>query len=182
MDWKTIAGIAPIISALTAIVAAIFISRQIANIRRNREVDTLLKIIALADHDRTREAREWIRRDLNSKLTIHQLEADPEQVAKFGQAIHFFETIAVLVNRGYISKQLVFDKYGLLIAGSWNKLQNLIDDYRREYQTFDYGENFEELASKYDVWAKKTPLKVTKGERLRLRETRDLLNPKPKKE
>lgn len=46
--------IAPILSALTAIIAAVFISRQIANIRHNREVDTLLKIIAVSDQDRTR--------------------------------------------------------------------------------------------------------------------------------
>lgn len=123
---EVVSYVAPAVSALTAIIAAIFISRQVAHIRRNREVDTLLKIIALSDNERTLEAKEWMMYELNQGITIQQLKADKETLAKFSQLVHLFETMGVLVNQNYIPKDLIFDKYGLFITGAWGKLQSYI--------------------------------------------------------
>src|SRR5437762_1318204 len=97
----TVAGqFAPVVSALTAIIAAVFISKQIVNIRHNREVDTLLKIIAVSDQDRTRAAKDWMMYDLDPEgLTIEHLKADKQSMAHFSQLVHLFETMGLLVNR-----------------------------------------------------------------------------------
>lgn len=173
---EILSKIAPIISASTAVIAAIFISRQIINIRRNREVDTLFKIITLSDSERMREAKNWFIYELDDNLTVQKLKADKEAMKNFSHIIHLFETMGVLVNNGYIPEKLVFDKYGLFIIGSWGRLQYLITAMRVNLQSYEYAENFEELVSKYDNWAATYPLKTVKGTRMSLREGRSFLN------
>jgi hypothetical protein len=169
--------IAPVMSTLTAIVAAVFISRQIANIRRNREVDTLLKIIAVSDQDRTRKAKEWMMYELDPKgLTIDHLKANRESMAHFSQLVHLFETMGVLVTRKYIPEELVFDKYGLFIAGAWGKLQGPIIALRTGSRSAEFAENFELLAREYDTWAQNVPLKLKRGARLSLSEASEFLD------
>lgn len=171
-----LAKLAPIASALIALIAAVFISRQIANIRRNREVDTLFKIIALADTERTVEAKDWLLYDLDKYSSAAQLRADKQALRHFSQMVHFFETMGVIVNNGYVPQELVFDKYGLLIIGAWNRLHNLISGMRIETQGFEYAENFELLVSRYDKWAREHPLKIAKGERMKQKEGRTFLH------
>jgi hypothetical protein len=169
--------IAPILSALTAIIAAVFISRQIANIRHNREVDTLLKIIAVSDQDRTRAAKEWMMYELDpAGLTIDHLRGDKQSMAHFSQLVHLFETMGVLVNREYIPRELIFDKYGLFIAGAWGKLQEPIRALRNRSNSAEFAENFELLAMEYDAWAQAVPLKMMKGRRKPLNDARDFLD------
>jgi hypothetical protein len=175
-DIDFLSKVAPIASALIALVAAIFISRQIANIRRNREVDTLFKIIALADTDRSIEAKDWLLYDLDKYSSAAQLRADKQALRHFSQLVHVFETMGVIVNNGYVPHKLVFDKYGLLIIGSWNRLHTLISAMRLETQGFEYAENFELMVSKYDKWARKHPLKTAKGKRMKQTEGRTLLH------
>jgi hypothetical protein len=181
MSWQDILAIAsqiaPILSALTAITAAVFISRQIANIRHNREVDTLLKIIAVSDQDRTREAKEWMMYELDPEgLTIDHLKSDKQSMAHFSQLVHLFETMGVLVNRKYIPKDLVFDKYGLFIAAVWGKLRKPIFALRESAQSPEFAENFEWLAIQYDLWAQSVPLKLTTGPRKSLKDSFDFLD------
>src|ERR1051325_4947791 len=137
-----ISKIAPLISALTAIVAAIFISRQIVNIRRNREVDTLFKVITLADSERMFEAKNWLLYERDKYPTLQQLKADREAFRKFSHMVHLFETMGVIVNNGYVSENLIFDKYGLFIIGAWDRLRPLIDAVKAEWQSEEYAENF----------------------------------------
>lgn len=173
---EILSKIAPIISASTAVIAAIFISRQIINIRRNREVDTLFKIITLSDSERMLEAKDWFIYELDENLTVKSLKADKEAMKNFSHIVHLFETMGVLVNNGYIPESLVFDKYGLFIIGSWRRLQHLIAAMRINLQSYEYAENFEELVSRYDNWAATHALKTVKGTRMSLREAGSFLN------
>jgi hypothetical protein len=175
LDLDTLSKIAPIISAITAVIAAIFISRQIVNIRRNREVDSLSKIIALSDSQEMRAAKDWFIFELDTNQTVQQLKADREALKKLSFIVHLFETMGVLVNNGYISEKLIFDKYGLLIIGTWGRLEPLIVALRLDSGGYEYAENFELLVSRYDRWASKQPLKVNRGERLRLRDGKTYL-------
>lgn len=73
-------------------------------------------------------------------------------------------------------QDLVFDKYGLFITGAWGKLQGYIVALRINAQAEEYAENFELLVKAYDSWARKVPLKVAKGERVRVKEARNFLD------
>lgn len=170
MNLEVLSKIAPIASVLIALIAAIFISRQIINIRRNREVDTLLKIITLSDSDSMQEAKDWLRYDLQKYSSAEQLRGNKEALKNFSHIVHLFETMGVLVNNGYIPQKLIFDKYGLLIVGAWNRLQSLISAMRIHSQSYEYAENFELMVSRYDKWARKYPLKVAQGQRMKLRD------------
>ena len=134
---EVLSKLAPVFSALIALIAAIFISKQIANIRRNREVDTLMKLITLADSDRMSDARDWLIYELHNYSTAQELKANKEAMKKFSHIVHLFNTMGVLVNNGYIPETLVFNKYGLLVAGAWNRLQTLISSMRAEAPWLD---------------------------------------------
>jgi len=172
----TASQLAPVISAFTAIVAAIFISRQVNNIRRNREVDTLFKLIDLVDSERMREAQDWLYYQLRHTVRLSQVKADKEVFRKFSNTVHLFETMGVIANHKLMSESLIFDKYGLLIIGAWHKLEHLINGHRLDSQSKEYAENFELLVSRYDHWARNFPLKALKGDRVRLRDGRHLLD------
>jgi hypothetical protein len=173
---EVLSKVAPIFSTLIAFIAAIFISKQIANIRRNREVDTLMKIIALADGDRMRDARDWLIYELHNYSSAQELKADKEAMKKFSHIVHLFNTMGVLVNNRYIPERLVFDKYGLLLVGAWHRLENLISSMRVDSQSPEYAEHFELLVSKYDGWTKKHPLSTAKGKRMTLSEAKSYLD------
>lgn len=173
---EVLSKLAPIASAITAIIAAIFVSRQIVNIRRNREVDTLFKLITLSDSESMRDSKDWLIYELHKFPSIQDIRTDKDAIKKFTHIVHLFETMGVLVNNRYVHESLVFDKYGLLIAGAWGRLQPLISAMRDESQSYEYAENFEVLAQRYDKWAKDNPEKIGKRERLRLREARNYLS------
>jgi len=173
---EVLSKLAPVFSALIALIAAIFISKQIANIRRNREVDTLMKLITLADSDRMSDARDWLIYELHNYSTAQELKANREAMKKFSHIVHLFNTMGVLVNNGYIPETLVFSKYGLLVAGAWNRLQTLISSMRLDSQSQEYAEDFQLLVSRYDGWTKKHPLKAAKGDRMKLTQAKSYLD------
>lgn len=166
----TLSKLAPVASAITAIIAAIFISRQIVNIRHNREVDTLFKIITLSDSDKMRDSKDWLIYESHNFPTIQDIKANKDAIKKFNHVVHLFETMGVLVSNGYIPEGLVFDKYGLLIVGAWGRLQTLIHAMRQNSKSDEYAENFQELVNRYEEWRKAHPLKIGKGDRMSLRE------------
>lgn len=157
--------IAPVISAIVSIIAAVFISRQIVNIRRNREVDTLFKIITLSDSDRMRECKEWFIFDFDNDVTFKELKNNREAFNKITHIIHLFETMGVLVNNKYISEHLVFDKFGLLIIGSWARLEPIIMSLRHGQNSYELAENFQTLVGKYEKWTENCPLKAERNKK-----------------
>jgi hypothetical protein len=165
---EILSKLAPILSSLIAFIAAIFISRQIANIRRNREVDTLFKIISLSDTDNMRAAKDWVVYESHRYPSAQHLKCDKTALKRFSDVVHLFGTMGVLVSGGYIPEKLIFDKYAMLMVGTWNRLQSLICGMRTDLRSLEYAENFELLVSRYDEWAKNNPLKTAEGERLKL--------------
>jgi len=160
-----IAPIAVTVTSLTAIVAAIFVSRQVAHLKRSREVDTFLRILEAGNHEPVRTAANWVKYDLDESLSYKEARADLEIWDKISTVEHHFEMLGILVDRTYISRDMLYDQMGPWIAGSWAKLQPLIGAHRAARKAPDYAENFEILADGYEDWAKKNPAKLEKRAR-----------------
>lgn len=159
------APVAVIISAVAAAAAAIFISLQVAHMKRAREVDTFLRILDIGNHEPVCSAANWVKYEMNSALSYDNALANREVWQKVSAVEHHFEMLGILVGLKYISRDLVFDQMGAWIAGSWAKLQYLIGAHRAIRHAPDYAENFELLARSYEKWAELHPAKLEKRAR-----------------
>jgi hypothetical protein len=160
-----IAPIAVILSAIAAAAAAIFISLQVAHMKRAREVDTFLRVLDIGNHEPVLLAANWVKYEMKSSLSYKNARSNQEIWQMISAMEHHFEMIGILVEQKYISRDLVFDQMGVWIAGSWSKLRSIISTHRAERQAPDYAENFEVLARSYEKWAQKHPAKLEKRDR-----------------
>lgn len=155
-----LAPAAVILSAIAAITAAIFVSLQVAHMKRSREVDTFLRILDTGNCEPVCSAANWVKYEMPSDFSYDQARADHTVWQRISAVEHHFETLGILVERGYIARDLIFDQMGPWIAGSWAKLQALIGAHRAAHHAPDYAENFELLARSYEDWAESHPAKL----------------------
>jgi hypothetical protein len=164
-EWLELLSYASaIIAAAAATTAAIFISRQIAHMKRGREVDTFLRILEAGNTEAIRLASLWVKTKITPETTYEET-AQAEYRENTALIINHFEMIGILVQRGYISKDLIYDQMGSWIVGTWAKLRVIIAAHRSAKKSPQYAENFELLVTGYDVWAKNHPPKLEKRQR-----------------
>jgi hypothetical protein len=159
-----LANASTIIAGIAAICAAVFVSLQVAHMKRSREVDTFLRVIEAGNTDALRGAGQWVKTRISPDTTYQQAgEADYRE--NMSLLINYFEMVGILVHRRYLSTDLVYDQMGSWIVGSWGKLRVLIAAHRTARRSPQYAENFELLALGYDAWAKRHPPKLETRER-----------------
>jgi len=164
--WLDVAApLAVILSAIAAIAAALFVSLQVAHMKRAREVDTFLRILDTGNCEPVCSAANWVKYEMKSDLSYENARADQEIWQRVSAVGHHFETLGILVERKYIARDLIFDQMGPWIAGSWAKLQHLVGAHRVKRHAPDYAENFELLARSYEEWAERHPAKLEKRAR-----------------
>ncbi len=172
-NLATISAIGVLISALAAAVAAIFVARQIFNMKKSREVDTFLRLIEAGNEDKIKNAADWIKYEMPNSLSYDEVKKDPQLWIRITTVCHYFEMIGVLVLHNFISKDLVYDQMGPWIMGTWAKIEHLVANHRAVKHAPDYCENFELLASGYFAWAKRNPAKLEKRARVTHRDYYD---------
>ncbi len=168
-----VAPLAVILSAAAAIAAAIFVSLQVLHMKRAREVDTFLRILDAGNQEPLCSAANWVKYEMKSALSYESARADRDVWQKISAVEHHFEMLGVLVGRGYLSRDLIFDQMGAWIAGTWAKLEHLIGANRAARHAPDYAENFELLAREYEKWAERHPAKLEKRARASKQTSRD---------
>ena len=80
-----------------------------------------------------------------------------KELKYFRDYTSYQELIGVLVLKGLLSEDLIFDLWGSLV---WKKLEPIVYGMRKEIEMPRYLENFEVLAKRYPEWAKNNPPKV----------------------
>lgn len=153
-------------SAIAAIIAAVFISIQVKRMRQIQEVEIFLHIAKESESLEIRNAVDWLRFELNPNISYEEIKKDKQAWQNISTVVHFMETLGVLVDRGYISKDLIYDKMGLWICGLWGLSQKLIGAHRIAKQCPDYAENFELLVVEFESWSGKHPAKLEKRPRI----------------
>ena len=89
--------------------------------------------------DRERMMHSWEYEDLDDFYRKYGLDTNPEEASVWAMFLHHYEGIAVLVKRGLIDSDLVYDLMYDSIAGFWNKFEPIIVAIREEYspKTFE---------------------------------------------
>lgn len=171
--WALAASVAVVFSALAAILAAVFVSRQVVHMRRSRELDAFLRVVAAGNEAVLREAADWIKYGMTPNLTYEEARADATIWHRISSVVHHFEMLGVIVDRGLVARDLIYDQLGPWLVGTWGKLEPVIQAHRSAKHEPSWCENFELLVVGYDNWARRHPPKFEKRARLSQRALRD---------
>lgn len=153
------ASASTVLAAISGVGAALFISLQVAHMKRSREVDTFLRILEAGNTESMHRAAQWVKTHVTLGTTYEE-SGHGECRDNTSRVINHFEVIGILVGKGFISRDLIYDQMGSWIVGSWAILRHLVFAHRVAKHSPDYGENFEILAEEYAPWAKHHPPKL----------------------
>ena len=106
------------------------------------------------------DAMNWVALELNVKSYEEFKQKYPmgsDGFKKFNGYTAIFETIGILVNRGLLSADLIYDAWGNLY---WNKTESIVHGQREEWKMPRLNENLEVMAKGYKEWAEKNPPKL----------------------
>lgn len=113
-----------------------------------------------AANEKNSKATNWIYEKLNEKNYDDFKAKHPIGSEGYKNVITHAgngELIGVLVNKGLLSEDLLFDLYGSML---WEKVESIIHGLRKEANMPRLYENYEVCAKKYQSWAEKNPPKI----------------------
>lgn len=153
MNWTMVAAVATAASAVAVAVSAALVFLQLRGVRLSQEVT-----VALSLHDRSTspdilDAGNWVKTQMPDGFAYTDYLASTDAREKLNRLWYYFEFVGVLVNRGYVSEDLIFDQQGAFIAGVWDRTQALIKARRLDRESPQFMENFQLLRNRFVEWA-----------------------------
>lgn len=126
MDKLTlITTIASAVSAVAVAVSLILLLLQLHRMRFTQEVTVALGLYDRSTSPEMLEAVSWVKTEMSSDVTYDDYRSNPEVRSRLEHLWYYFEFLGVLVDRGYVNEDIVFDQQGAFIAGIWDKTQHL---------------------------------------------------------
>ncbi len=158
--WTIVSAVAAIISALAVAVSLLLVLLQLRRMRLAQETDTAVALYEKSTGPEMLEAIDWIKNIMPASFSYENFKADADARRRIQRVLYHFEFVGVLVHRGYMSPEIVFDQEGSLITGMWEKVTQVIQARRAERKDLRYMENFELLCVVYAEWARRQKPKV----------------------
>ena len=153
------------INALTFIVVAVTAAAatiQLRHLRASNQLSGLLTILHYSQDDREQERRNFVLRDLETRLqdadfrkSLEQHPVDP-QIHKELHVCDFFEQIGNYMKRGLIDEDAYLDTACDFVDAMWRKLEPAIAIMRRTRDNSLY-DNFEYLVVRSRAWLARHP-------------------------
>jgi hypothetical protein len=140
-----------VISAVSAIVLAIFAVIQLRHMEKHRNVDVSMKLFEWAENDRIRRAFKWVDQNFQFKnyedfLAFEQSNVEASEYPF--EVTAFFEQIGFLVEKKFVDFDVVKDRLGPNIVSNWRRLEPWILSLRKEKNDASFGEHFQRLYEK----------------------------------
>ena len=139
---------AAIISALAAILLAVFAVIQLRHMEKHRNVDISMKLFEWAETDRLRKALRWVEEEFQFE-DYEKYKADGKnsiEVREYPYEVTaFFEQVGFLVQRKFVDLDVIDDRIGSYIVTNWKKLEPWIMALRKEKGDETFGEHFQNL-------------------------------------
>jgi uncharacterized protein DUF4760 len=162
---SVIAAFAAAISAIAVAITVILLLLQLKRMRLAQEVTVVLGLYDRSTSSEMLEAATWVKTAMPDDIEYDDYCRDTVTRSRLERLWYYFEFLGVLVNRGYVSEEMVFDQQGAFIAGIWDKTCHLIKARREDRQSPQYMENFEILTNRFRFWASQNEPKLTTGKR-----------------
>ena len=140
-----------VISAIAAILLAVFAVIQLRHMEKHRNVDISMKLFEWAENDRLRKALRWIEEKFqfgNEKKYKIQEETSFEASEYPLEVTAFFEQVGFLVERKFVDLDVIDDRLGSYIISNWKKLEPWIMALRKEKGDRTFGQHFQKLYEK----------------------------------
>jgi len=154
----TISEDAAIISALAAILLAVFAVVQLRHMEKHRNVDISMKLFEWAETDRLRKALRWIEEEFQFE-DYEKYKTDknssPEVREYPFEVTAFFEQVGFLVQKKFVDLDVIDDRIGSYIVSNWKKLEPWILALRKERGDETFGEHFQNLYKKTKDYMRK---------------------------
>ena len=145
-----IASLANFASAIAVVVAVIFGTLQIRQMRKTRALFTLAELVhAMQTPEFTQSVRRVM--TLPDAADPERIAADVEMAESVLALSHVYESIGVLVYHRVIHLHLVDDLLGGYIRQSWKKIRPYVE-FRRAEMGISYGEWMQWLAERLDEY------------------------------
>jgi len=126
------------------------------------DVDMLFRLAELYNTKYDFQAAEWFWGDFHE----HDIESFTSKYAHGSRQYQFFERFTskfelagILVEQGFLSADLFFDRYGSLQA-EWDKCKPIVYGLREKWKEPRHRENFELLADLGRKWKEGHPPKI----------------------
>ena len=140
-----------VLTGIGVIVSILYYSNVLRNANRTqkqqletRQTQLFMNIYNTASSkeyvkDRERMMHLWEFDDLDDFYSKYGLDTNPDESSVWAMFLQHYEGIAVLVKRGLIDSDLVYDLMYDSIIGFWNKFEPIIMAIREEYspKTFE---------------------------------------------
>lgn len=137
-----------VVSAIAAILLAVFTVMQLRHLEKHRNVDISMKLFEWAETDRLRKAFKWM--DTKYKFTdLADYKTREEKDVEAGEypleVTAFFEQVGFLVEKKFVDLDVVVDRLGHRVVLNWRKLEPWVLAMRQEKHDSTYGEHFHGL-------------------------------------
>ncbi|HMH43526.1 MAG TPA: hypothetical protein VK557_08590 [Pyrinomonadaceae bacterium] len=149
------------VSALAVAVSLILLLLQLKRMRFTQEVTVALGLYDRSTSPEMLAAASWVKSTMPEAITYDDFQRDPAARGNLERLWYYFEFLGVLVGRGYVNEDMIFDQQGAFIAGIWDKTRHLIIARRQDRKSPQYMENFEILRNRFQVWANKNAPKLS---------------------
>jgi hypothetical protein len=154
----TITDEAAVLSAVAAMLLAVFAVVQLRHMEKHRNVDISMKLFEWAETERLRKAFKWIDREFQFKNyeDYKKMETQNVEASEYPlEVLAFFEQVGFLVDKKFVDLNVVADRLGTPIISTWKKLDPWILAIRKEKNDDSFGEHFQGLHSKIVQYMKK---------------------------
>jgi len=147
-----------IISAVAAILLAVFAVVQLRHMEKHRNVDISMKLFEWAENERLRKAFRWIEKEFQFE-DYEKYKAQEEtsfEVSDYPYEVTaFFEQVGFLVEKKFVDFDVIDDRLGSYIISNWKKLQPWITTLRKEKGDETFGKHFQKLYERTIGYMKK---------------------------
>jgi hypothetical protein len=162
---NVIVALSAAISAMAVAISLILLLVQLRRMRFTQEVTIALGLYDRSTSSEMLEAASWVKTTTLNDLRYEEFQSDSNVRNRLERLWYYFEFLGVLVNRGYVSEDMIFDQQGAFVAGIWDKTQHLVIARRKDRQSPQYMENFEILVSRFRFWADENKSKLSGDKR-----------------
>lgn len=140
-----------IISAVAAILLAVFAVIQLMHIEKHKNVEISMRLFEWAEGDRLRKAFRWVEEEFQFEdyKKYKAQENTNFEVSDYPYMVTgFFEQIGFLVEKKFVDLDVIDDRLGPHIVSNWKKLEPWIMASRKERNDETFGEHFQKLYEK----------------------------------
>ena len=124
-----------VISAVAAMLLAIFTVMQLRHLEKHRNIEISMKLFEWAETDRLRKAFRWMDRKYTFKnyedFKLRE-EKDVETIEYPSEVTSFFEQVGFLVEKKFVDLDVVVDRLGHYVVLNWRKLEPWVMAMRQE--------------------------------------------------